>query len=106
MPVPKFESEAGMYFTILNFDVSIRTARQAWDHCKLHRRDGAYHLVWGKLSVLIEDWTAEVHAVCAACGSGEVGEVRYGDEGLTVCRECQTVEGGYRYVNLREYDAA
>lgn len=96
-----------MHSTILNWDLSISlTARHACSHVKLYRHDGAFHLVWGKLSILIENWTLEIHPLCAECGSVEVGEMRHGDEGWTVCQSCRSIESGYRYVNLREYNAA
>lgn len=44
--------------------------------------------------------------VCAECGSISIGEVSYGDEGLTVCRSCGTVAGGYREVTEEEYEEA
>lgn len=96
-----------MRTTIGNFDleVSLR-ALKPWRHFKIHRTDTARHLVWGKLSIHIEDWTMEVHKVCAECGSRDVGERGYGDEYLTVCSSCRSVEQGYKYVNLREYENA
>lgn len=36
--------------------------------------------------------------VCAECESPDAREVSYGDEGLTVCPDCQSVEQGYKYV--------
>lgn len=96
-----------MRFTILNWDVSIRlSALCAWTHFKIHRRESYSHLVWGKLSITIENWTIECHALCAECDSPDVGEVSIGDEGFTVCQSCRSVEQGYRYVNLREFESA
>ena len=36
--------------------------------------------------------------VCAQCHSPECGEVHSGDEGVTVCKECGAVEGGYAFI--------
>lgn len=33
--------------------------------------------------------------VCAVCHSPEVGEQSCGDEGWTVCQDCQSIEQGY-----------
>lgn len=41
---------------------------------------------------------------CAECGSPEVGEVGCGDEGWTVCPDCQTVEGKTYGMNPFEYE--
>jgi hypothetical protein len=96
-----------MRITILNWDVSIGfRARCAWDSFKLYHGESTHHLVWGKFSIYIENWTLEVHRVCAECDSTDVGEIHHGDEGWTVCQSCQSVESGYRYVNLREYENA
>lgn len=40
--------------------------------------------------------------LCACCGSPEIGEVSMGDEGWTVCQECQAVEQGYVYISVKE----
>ena len=37
---------------------------------------------------------------CGECGSFNIGEEFAGDEGWTVCRECQTIEGSEDYVNV------
>lgn len=84
-----------------DIDVSLR-ARWGWGHFKIHRQDAGRHLVWGRLSLVVADGTAEVIPTCAECGSDEIGEVSAGDEGLTVCRACRSVEQGYRYVSRRE----
>lgn len=95
-----------MRLTILNWIVSASLrARWDWTHFRIHRTEYSTHLVWGKLSIQIENWAIQCHAVCAECGSGEIGEVSSGDEGWTVCQSCQSVEQGYRYVNLKEYEA-
>lgn len=39
---------------------------------------------------------------CAECGSLDIGEVTAGDEGWTVCNDCQAIEQGYDYVNICE----
>lgn len=96
-----------MNTTIGSFDISAGfTSLHKWTHFKIHRRprDRVWHLIWGRFSLHIDDWTAEVYALCAECGSDEIGEVSAGDEGLTVCQSCRSVEGGYRYVNKREFE--
>ena len=37
---------------------------------------------------------------CAECGSYDIGEKFRGDEGWTICDDCQAVEQGYNYVNV------
>lgn len=37
--------------------------------------------------------------VCAQCGSDEISEQKGGDELITVCRYCHSVEGGYLMVD-------
>jgi len=34
--------------------------------------------------------------VCKVCGDQEAHEVSAGDEGLTVCDACKSIEGGYK----------
>jgi len=98
-----------MRFNILNYHVDLNTrARRSW-HEGLLKFRGAYgngiHWVWGRLSLSIEDLQAEVYPVCAECSSPDAREISYGDEGWTVCPSCQSVEQGYRYVSLREYES-
>ena len=38
--------------------------------------------------------------VCAECGSTEIGEKSVGDEGWTICDECNAIEQGYEQVIL------
>ena len=97
-----------MRFNILNYHVSLDTrARRAWSEGLLRFR-GSYgngvHYVFGRLSLSIEDITLEVYPVCAECDSPNAREVSYGDEGWTICPDCQSVEQGYRYVNLQEWE--
>jgi len=94
-------------FTFLAWDVALGfTARHKWTHFRIHRTTFSNHLVWGKFSALIENWTLELHFVCIDCGSNSIGEVHYGDEGITVCESCRAVERGYAYVNLHKYNEA
>lgn len=93
--------------TIGKWDISINCrARCPWTHFKRHRLENGWHIVWGKLSIELQDWKAEVYAICAQCDSTDIGEVSHGDEGWTVCQDCQSVEQGYRYVNKREFEQA
>lgn len=94
-------------FTLFRWDCNVGlTALWHWGHFKIHRTDFSWHLVWGKLSVMIENWTLELHPLCAECDSADIGGVGCEDESWTVCRSCRSIEQGIRYVNLREYDKA
>ncbi len=96
-----------IHFTLGSYDVTLTNrARCALTHCKLHTNEYSHHLVWWRFSLLIENHTVECHAVCKQCGASDISEVHAGDEGLTVCQSCQTIEGGYSYVNLRVYENA
>lgn len=96
-----------MRFSIANYDVSVQLhARRPWTHFKIHNRAhiGVWHLVWGKLSIYVENATLPVYPTCGECGSTEIGEVSCGDEGWTVCPDCGTIEGEYIYLSSREID--
>ena len=86
------------------WDVQLGSALHAWSHFRVHRTEAGRHIVWGKLSLTIEDATAEVYPTCSQCGSFEIGEVRAGDEGWTVCQDCRSVEQGYVYVSKRQLE--
>lgn len=96
-----------MSITLGKYDLEMDLlARRPWTHFKINHRSGVRHLVWGRISILIEDWTREDYArICSQCDSDEIGEVSSGDEGCTVCEACGAVEQGYRYLNKREYEA-
>lgn len=94
-------------YTMFHWIVTLsNTSRRPWTHFKVHTTALGYHAVWGSLSAMIENWTLEVHPVCAQCSSADIGERRYGDEGVTYCQSCRSVEQGYKYVNLIEYEKA
>ena len=94
-----------MNFTFGRFDVSLNLrSRRRWNTVYYRRDSTELRLVWGRVSLHIEDWQAEVHPTCKQCGSADIAERSYGDEGWTVCDSCQSVEGGYVYVNKREYE--
>ena len=40
--------------------------------------------------------------ICGHCSSFEIGEEFAGDEGWTVCRECNAIEGEEDYINVCE----
>lgn len=85
------------------WDINISNrAKRSWTDFKRFKTDAGFHWVWGRLSLLVEDGTAEVVACCAACGSDEVSEKSMGDEGWTVCDACCGVEQGYVYKSKRE----
>lgn len=44
----------------------------------------------------------EIICICAVCGSDKISEQGMEDEYLTVCRECSSVEQGYRYIHESE----
>jgi hypothetical protein len=60
----------------------------------------------GRLRFELEDMETEHIATCAVCDSTEIGEVWAGDEGLTRCQDCGSVEQGYKYISQREYEEA
>lgn len=94
-----------MFLAFGKWDIRARfSALAPWREIRLYRErhEGSYHLVWGRLSVVVEDGELDIVPLCRQCDSPEVGEVFAGTEGLTVCRECSTVEGGYQYVSRRE----
>jgi hypothetical protein len=113
--------------TLGKFDIAIGfTSLQPWKHFKVHChpdikwyrqpnsdwkrlivgiKDGYFHLVWGKLSIVFENATLERYATCGECGGTEIGERSISDdESLTVCPDCRTVEGSYKYLNKRDYE--
>lgn len=93
----------GFQITIGQWDIEISaSALCEFTHMRRHRRDAGWHFVWWRFSCVIDDWTAEIYPLCAECDSPDIGEVSCGDEGWTVCRDCRSVEQGYRYVNKRE----
>lgn len=96
------------HFTLGKYAVSVgSTALRKWLDPHFSRSyEQGIHLVVGIFSLHIQDWTLEVHPLCAACDSPEIGEVGSGDESWTVCGSCRSIEQGYRYVNLREYENA
>lgn len=95
-------------FTIGRWDIefSTRSRRSIREGLLRFPNDAGAHWIFGCISVLIEDWTAEVFHVCAECDGGELTGVPCGyDDCLTACTSCRTVEGATRYVNKREYEA-
>lgn len=94
-------------FTLFKWDFRFGfTSRHKWSHFKLHKNEIGYHLVFGRFSAIIDNWTLEVHRICAECGSSDIREYYAGDEGWTICASCRSVEQGYEYVNLRKYEEA
>lgn len=55
----------------------------------------------GPFVIEFEDAEDECFSICAECG-GNAGEQGYGDEGLTVCEDCGSVDQGYVYKNKRQ----
>jgi hypothetical protein len=51
-----------------------------------------------------DDDTAELIRCCAECYSPDAHEVSAGDEGWTICPDCQSVEQGYVYLTEAELD--
>lgn len=86
-------------------EVSNRARRSVLSAVK-HTTECGVHLVWWRFSVLIENVALEVWPICATCGSADIGEVSYCDEGVTVCQNCGGIEQGYAYVSLLDYEAA
>jgi hypothetical protein len=59
-----------------------------------------------RMRIEFTNWALEVYQVCAQCGSPSAHEVSFDDEELTHCEDCQSIEGGYRYVNLKKFESA
>ncbi len=89
--------------SIGRYDVTLSTtARRAWNDFKVFPLEcGGRHIVWGRLSLMLEDGCTECIPTCTECGSREIGEVSSGDEGWTVCQACRSVERGYVYLTKR-----
>ena len=92
-------------------------ARCPWTHFKTYKyREGsmyfgpvyARHLVWGRLSILLEDIDLELFGTCKLCGSYDIAEQSGGmdsDESWTVCDNCGAIEQGYTYLSIRQLEA-
>lgn len=94
-------------FTFFNWIVEADLrARHRFSHFRIHRTEYSRHLVWGRLSILLTNWTIECHALCGECGSASIGGIGAGDESWTVCESCRSVEGRINYVNFVEYENA
>ena len=85
-------------------DVRLSSLRP-WTHFRIHKYEMHRHLVWGRLSVIFGQPHLEPVAICAECGSVEIGERFAGDEGWTVCDSCGSIEQGYEYLTLQEAEA-
>lgn len=81
-----------------------RSSRQPWIHFRIHKHSMHWHIVWGKLSIVIGAPDLELVDVCAVCDSSEIGEVSAGDEGWTVCQDCGSIEQGYKQVTIKEFE--
>jgi hypothetical protein len=94
-------------FALGRWDVTLSTtAKRAWTDLKVFRTEsGGRHVAWGRLSLCVDDGTAECVPTCAECGSDEIGEVSAGDEGWTVCQSCRSIEQGYTYISIREVES-
>lgn len=76
-----------------------------WNHLKLHRYESYSHFVWGKLSVILDDLDYPIHEVCGECDSNEDSINRLGEDYLTHCSACGTIEGTTKYLSERELRA-
>ena len=56
----------------------------------------------GMVSCCCGDEYDEEVPTCAECGSFDIGEKFKGDEGWTICDDCNAIEQGYDYVNVCE----
>jgi hypothetical protein len=81
-----------------------------WSHFKLHKpryndhRNGFYrHLVWGKFSLIVSQPQYETVTLCTGCDE-EMGSVSFGDECLSHCESCQSVEGDTYEISQWEYE--
>lgn len=100
-----------MYFSLGKYDISVNLrAKRPWSHFKIHTHSKDHyskHLVWGKLSLQIEDAVSESadYSACKLCDSTEISFIPEGDEGLTICQDCGAVEQGYQYLSKRQWEA-
>ncbi len=62
----------------------------------------AKSLFLGLLHIHWFDADIEDTAICAVCGSADIGEQSCGDEGWTMCSECGAIEQGYDYISYRD----
>lgn len=91
-------------YTLGKYDLQLGRALRPWSYFKVHKTDTTWHLVWGSISLFIEDWTAKVYTCCKVCQSPDIGEKSLGDESWTICESCGSIEQGYRYLNKREWE--
>lgn len=86
-------------------------SRHKWNHFRLHRhRTGPHwsfghiywrHLVWGPISVIFGQPHLVPVIVCKACGE----EIRLvGEDYLSWCEGCQSVEGETEEITTEEYE--
>lgn len=97
-------------FWILGYYVEFNaSARWPMTHFKIHRNrynEGfKRHIVWGKFSLHISQPQYETVTLCSECDGDEpIENVSYGDEGLSVCPNCRTIEGKTHEISLWDYE--
>jgi hypothetical protein len=96
---------------IFGYEVTIKTTNKHFFDFSVNKatisRWGEAYLFWVngfKLQLRIEDVDSPIWAVCKVC-YGDASEVFYGDEGVTYCEDCESIEQGYAYLSRRELDA-
>lgn len=95
-------------FWLLGYYIEFNaSARWDWSHFKIHKHrntQGFYrHIVWGKLSLSISQPQIETVTLCSGCDE-EMGSVSFGDECLSHCESCQSIEGDTYEVSLWDYE--
>lgn len=96
-----------LYIRAFNYSLEAAfSARWPWSHFKVHKRLWYTHVVWGKLSLIYGQPHLEPIQICLECNSGgEIRGVWAGDEGWSICTECETIEPRTEYITLEEYEA-
>jgi hypothetical protein len=103
------------YWQFGRFDVSLTISKvwQRWLRLprrlrpSRHEEGEEYGLVVSGLTLTYEDASADTYRQCAECDSvGELAECGMGDEYLTRCSACESIEPSIRYINKREFDNA
>jgi len=86
------------------FELNFR-ARHKWTHFKVHNHYWYKHVVWGRISLIFGQPHLVHITVCSAC-KNEVRGIWAGDEGVTICDECQQIEPETEIITIEEYEAA
>lgn len=99
------------HIKLFNYTIEFGTARWPWSHFKIHKgrptRHGEvyyYHIVWGKLSLVLGHPHLIPITVCSECME-QIEVKSAGDECWDYCEGCQQVEGNTEEITTEEYEA-